>query len=108
MEELRNNAERVMGFSVLLSSPKKLGEILFQVNSQLFSFSEFSQKLKLQPTLSQKSKGMSTKSGNQSTSEAVLATLTKQHPLPGIILGTLPINNNISQRYQNIVTVKNF
>ena len=88
MEELKVNAERVMGYSVQLSSHKRLAEILFQVNKNLYLVLIFIKKLKLQPQLSKKSKGVSTKTGNQSTSEAVLSTLTKQHALPGIILGT--------------------
>jgi DNA polymerase I-like protein with 3'-5' exonuclease and polymerase domains len=71
MEELKSEAEKVMGHSIMLTSPKKISFALFV-------------ELKLSPEKSnKKSKGMS----HQTTSESVLKSLCSEHRLPGIVLG---------------------
>lgn len=71
--ELNSQAEELVGHPVMLSSPLKVSQVLFN-------------ELKLESPGKKNKKG-ATKF--QSTSEAVLKPLSAVHPLPKIVLGTL-------------------
>lgn len=72
IEELKKQADKLVGHPILLSSPLKVSNVLFN-------------ELKLEnPESKKKHKKNAT---HQSTSESVLKSLKDQHPFPGIVLG---------------------
>jgi len=79
IQELSNRAEKILGHSILLSSPQKVSQALFVELGLSF------------PGLKGKSARTSTK--HQSTSEAILQGLKSSHPLPSIILGSRQLDN---------------
>lgn len=81
IEELEQQAAKILGHPVTLASPKQVAHVLFQ-ELGLTPPENVGKPLKVSPKKKKQAQ-------LASTSEAVLLKLKDKHPLPGIILGKL-------------------